>query len=369
MKVVVILPTYNERENIGTLLDKLRLCAKKVHNHRLSYLVVDDNSPDGTGDVVSAYQKNHPDVEMIVAPKEGLGKALLRGMTYAVTKMDADIILQIDADLSHDPVAIPQFLSAIDKGADFVVGSRYIAGGAIPDNWGLHRKIYSIAGNAFVRFGLGYPAVHDWTGGYRAYRKKYYELAKDEVSKYSGYVFQIAFLYRSIQNRAKVCEVPIVFTDRMFGHSKISPPEYIRNILTYVGSERWKRIKQSHFGKFLVVGTIGFIINTVGLEVFVRLGTHPAIGSALGAELAIISNFILNNNWTFKERKATGAKQFAKFLQFNTTSLGAIIIQAVTVAIGTYFFGIPTYRTFYILGVLIGLFWNYTMYSKVIWKQ
>src|SRR3989344_5170401 len=189
MNVVVILPTYNERENIETLLDKLHDVGKKIPNHQMTYLVVDDNSPDGTSEAVGVYQNKHTDVELITGKKEGLGKALLRGMMYAVDSLGAEIIVQMDADLSHDPEVLPKFLEAIDVGADFAVGSRYIPGGAIPDNWGIHRKIFSVVGNAIVRFGLGYPSVHDWTGGYRGYKKKYYDLAKHEGSKYGGGCF------------------------------------------------------------------------------------------------------------------------------------------------------------------------------------
>ncbi len=369
MNVVVIIPTYNERDNIITLLNQLAVAFKGIRKYTISYLVMDDTSPDGTRDVVTMYKKNHKNVHIIIGKKEGLGKALLRGMIYAFEKMDADIILQIDADLSHNPKTAPEFLKAIDDGANFVVGSRYIKGGSIPENWGIHRKIYSILGNAIVRFGLGHLNIYDWTGGYRAYKKKFYTEIHNELVKYSGYVFQIAFLHKAIHHGAKVVEVPIQFTDRLHGHSKIAPAEYIKNIFMYIAEARMHEIIHGPFGKFLVVGTIGFIINTIVLEGMVRFGFHPTIGSLFGAELAIISNFILNNRWTFRERKISGKRQITKFIQFNTTSVGAILIQTGSVFIGTFFFGVATYRIFYIIGVGIGLMWNYIMYSRVIWKH
>lgn len=369
MNVVVILPTYNERDNIATLLDNLCHITAKITNHRFAFLVVDDTSPDGTQDIVVSYKKTHKNVFIVSGKKEGLGKALLRGMTHAVEKMHAEIIIQMDADLSHDPVTLPQFLKAIDNGADFVVGSRYIPRGSIPGNWGLHRKIFSVIGNSIVRFGLGFPYVHDWTGGYRAYRKEFFMKAKEKISHYSGYVFQIAFLHTAIQDGAKVVEVPIQFTDRRFGHSKIAPSEYIKNVLQYVFLGRFYMMVHGSFGKFMVVGTIGFIINTVVLEGIVWFGLHPAIGSIVGAELAIISNFILNNRWTFGDRRIAGKRQLFKFVQFNTTSIGAIIIQAGMIFIGTLLFGIPSYRVFYLIGVGIGLIWNYIIYSQIIWKH
>ncbi|MFZ5845246.1 MAG: GtrA family protein, partial [Patescibacteria group bacterium] len=269
----------------------------------------------------------------------------------------------------HDPRVVPQFFAALDGGADFVVGSRYIPGGSIPENWGLHRKIFSVVGNAIVRFGLGYAQIHDWTGGFRLFHRRYFEAAKSELVPFSGYVFQIAFLHKSVSGGARVSEVPIKFTDRQHGHSKIAPSQYIRDVLIYVAAVRLRRLWQGPFWKFCVVGTIGFVINTLVLEVLVALGFHPAAGSALGAEMAIISNFILNNAWTFGERKVTGNRMIPKFLQFNATSVGAIVIQAGTVWLGTLIFGVTLYRWYYILGVGLGLIWNYTMYSKVIWRK
>jgi dolichol-phosphate mannosyltransferase len=369
VKSVILLPTYNERENITNLLSQLAAVTKKIPGHEFAFVVVDDNSPDGTQDAVRTWQKTHKNVYLLTGKKEGLGKALLRGMEYAVAKLGATYVGQMDADLSHDPTKLPEFFRAIDKGHNFVIGSRYIPGGGIPDNWGPHRKVFSVVGNAIVRFGLGFPRIHDWTGGYRVYHKRYYEELAPQIRKYSGYVFQIAFLHKSTLLGAKVYEVPFHFTDRMYGRSKIAPLQYIRNVLVYVGTARFTQAVHGSFGKFAVVGSIGFIINTAILEALVLMGYHPAVGSALGAECAIISNFILNNAWTFKSRKVQGLRLIPKFLQFNAASLGAIAIQAGTVFLGTRMFGVDLYRWFYILGVGFGLIWNYTMYSRVIWKK
>jgi len=304
-----------------------------------------------------------------VGKKEGLGKAILRGIDHAVSLLHADVVMQMDADLSHDPTKVPQFLACMDKGKDFVVGSRYIPGGSIPDNWGWYRKLFSIVANTFVRFGLGHPEVHDWTGGYRAYDAKYVSALKGDMGKYTGYVFQIAFLHKAILAGAKIGEVPFHFTDRKYGQSKIYAAEYIRHVLFYVLSARIREFFSRSFGKFVVVGSIGFAINTAVIVIGVRMGLHPTFGSALGAECAIVSNFVLNNNWTFRDRTVTGWRQIPRFLQFNLTSLGAVVLQSGTVWIGTHLFGIGLYFPFYVLGVGIGLVWNYAMYSLVIWKK
>lgn len=365
MNLVIILPTYNERENIEVLLDALHKEAKNVPQHTFSYLVVDDLSPDGTGDIIRAYQKRHKDTYLLEAKKEGLGKALLRGMTYAVEKLHADYILQMDCDLSHDPTRIGAFIGEIDKGADFVVGSRYIKGGSIPANWGIHRKIFSVVANAFVRFGLGFSNVHDWTGGFRAYAVKYYETLKNEMKTYNGYLFQIAFLHKALQKRAHIVEVPIHFTDRKFGHSKIPTTEYIINILLYV-------IMQGPFGKFLVVGGLGFIINAVLLVAFREwMGLSPTVANLIGAAAAIFSNFNFNNMWTFKEEKITTLGMYlAKLVQFYiTSSIGVVVIQTGTIALGVRIFGDRQYFIYFLIGTGLLLIWNYVVYSKVIWKK
>jgi len=371
MKVVVIIPTYNERENIIVLLKQLDTVFLNLKRYTISYLVVDDTSPDGTGDLVKEYQNIHGNVHLITGQKEGLGKALLRGMTYAVGHLQADILLQMDADLSHDPTTAPKFLQAIDNGADFVVGSRYIAGGSIPENWSMIRKVYSVIGNAIVRFGLWHPQVHDWTGGYRAYTKKYYLDNREKVKGYSGYVFQIAFLHSAIHDGARITEVPIRFTDRRFGHSKIAPAEYIFNIYKYIAVTKIQEIITGSFGKFLVVGGVGFIINAVILILLHNARWSATLANLAGAAVAIFSNYNLNNLWTFRHQKIIGIGQyFVKLLQFYaTSSFGVVVIQTGTIWAGVRVTGDRFYFLFFLIGTSLLLIWNYVIYSKVIWKR
>ncbi len=372
MKVVVVIPTYNERENIVTLLDELAVVFKSVKKHTISYLIVDDTSPDGTADAVNTYKKTHPNVYIISGKKEGLGRALLRGMAHAFESMGADIVLQMDADLSHDPKTAPQFLIALDSGADFVVGSRYILGGSIPSNWGLHRKIYSVMGNSIVRFGLWHPRVHDWTGGYRAYVKKFYEDNKEKVKGYSGYVFQIAFLHNAIHDGAHITEVPIHFTDRRYGHSKIAPAEYIFNIYKYILTARIQEFVSGSFGKFLIVGGLGFFFNAcILILLHGKLHWPASLSNLVGAAVAVFSNFNLNNAWTFRHHKISGLQQyFVKLLHFYATSaFGVVVIQTGTIELGIRLIGAKFYFEYFLLGTALLLIWNYSIYSKFIWKK
>src|SRR6185312_5326286 len=148
MKAVVILPTYNEKDNVWKIIPFLEdEVFPKIKDHEMAILVADDNSPDGTADEVRKLQKKYKNIEISQGPKNGLGAAYVRGMAYAIDKMNADILFEMDADGQHDPTKIPNFLKEIDKGADMVLGTRYSAGGSIPANWPPQRKAFSIVAN------------------------------------------------------------------------------------------------------------------------------------------------------------------------------------------------------------------------------
>lgn len=363
MQVVIILPTYCEAENIVKLTEEIERITSNLPQHQFQLLVVDDSSPDGTADKVKELQKKFSNIVLLTGKKEGLGKAYLRGMNYATEKLNAEVMFEMDADFSHDPKVIPEFIKKIENGADFVIGSRYIKGGSIPDNWGLHRKIFSIIGNLIVRIGLGVFKIHDWTSGYRAIKAEVFKQTNSGIEKFSGYTFQVVFLHRTQKAGFRIEEVPIQFTDRLFGHSKIAPFDYIKNLILYV-------LTNSTFIKYVIVGTASFFLNALALEIFYQMGFNAGVAASIGAEVAIIWNYNLNNLWTFKEKRIKlSSRYFLKFLQFNFTSLGAILIQGVAVGLGTYFFG-NQYRLFIFAITVIFLIipYNYFIYNRFIWK-
>ncbi|MCH7952103.1 polyprenol monophosphomannose synthase [Patescibacteria group bacterium] len=239
MNVVIVIPTYNEVKTIERLIDGLKSASKKFPQHKTHLLVVDDNSPDGTGDVVRKLQSRYDDISLLTGEKRGLGQAYLRGMDFAIEKLKADIMLEIDADFQHDPHAVPGFIEKIDKGYDFVIGSRYIKGGSIPRNWGVNRKILSRMGNLIIRVSLLTLSVHDWTSGYRAMRSWVYKKTRSNLVSFNGYTFQVAFLYQALKSKAKVVEIPIHFGERKYGESKIGS-EYVKNLLMYLAKTRFK---------------------------------------------------------------------------------------------------------------------------------
>ncbi|MDX9730862.1 MAG: polyprenol monophosphomannose synthase [Bdellovibrionales bacterium] len=218
MRALVIIPTYNESENIGPLLDEVFHAV----DGSVSVLVVDDNSPDGTADVVlKAKEKAYGDRVHLLsrAGKQGLAKAYLAGFAWGL-EQGYDVLVEMDADFSHRPVDLVKLLEAMAKGADFAVGSRYVEGGGTK-NWGLGRKILSRGGSLYSRTILGYP-LNDWTGGFNAWRAETLRTIGLERIKSEGYSFQIELKYRSLQEKLKGVEVPILFEDRRVGQSKMS---------------------------------------------------------------------------------------------------------------------------------------------------
>lgn len=375
MKVVVIIPTYNEKGNIERLVEILESDVfPKIKNHEMSILVADDNSPDGTADEVKKLMKKYKNLDLNVGEKHGLGAAYVRAMTYAIDKLGAEVMFEMDADLSHDPNKIPDFLKKIDEGYDFVIGTRYSQGGSIPDNWGLSRKMFSIVGNLVVRFILLKFSIHDWTGGFRAIRKEVFLKEKDELDAFRGYTFQVSFLNKVVRDGFKVAEVPIHFTDRTLGRSKIAPREYIIDLLKYVITASIKEKIFGSFGKFLVVGGTGFLIQLIVYRFIINSTTLPlGLSNLLSAQLAIFSNYNLNNLWTFKKEKSKSIfSYFGKMAVFFLTSnTGVFFIQSGIVQLGEILFGreFPLPYVYFVFGTGILLIYNFTMYRFVIWRR
>jgi dolichol-phosphate mannosyltransferase len=215
MRVVAVVPTYNERANLPQLVASIRQHAPGVH-----ILVVDDNSPDGTGAVADELSRNFPDEVFVLhrARKEGLGKAYVAAFRYLADKK-YDFILQMDADLSHDPVHLPLFL-AIAEANDLVVGSRYLNGISVV-NWDLKRLILSKMATRYVRLITGMP-YSDATSGFNLWRREALEATGFETAFSSGYMFLVEMKFRAYRRGLRVSEVPIIFVERKSGDSKLS---------------------------------------------------------------------------------------------------------------------------------------------------
>jgi dolichol-phosphate mannosyltransferase len=209
----VCLPTYNERENLEPMLRALATLGVRV-------LVIDDNSPDGTGEIADRLAAELDFVSVLHRPqKEGLGPAYLAGFRRALAD-GADYVLEVDCDFSHGPADIPRLIAACDDGADLALGSRYVAGGGTA-NWGIARRIVSWGGSFYARTMLG-VRIRDLTGGFKCFRRVVLETVDLDAIESRGYAFQIETTYRALRKGFRVVEVPIRFVDRTEGQSKMS---------------------------------------------------------------------------------------------------------------------------------------------------
>jgi len=319
MKIIIIIPTYNEKENIGLLIDSLQKEFKKVP-HEMNILVVDDNSPDGTAEIVKVESKKYSNVYLITGKKQGLGAAYIRGMKYAIGKLNADVVMEMDADFSHNPEDVPRIISALDKGADFVIGSRYVKGGKIPENWAFIRKMISKWGNIFARFIVGLYKVHDCTAGFRAIRASVVKKINLANLRVQGYAFQMALLHQAIANHAVVKEIPVEFVDRIRGETKLG----LSDIFEFIMNAWWIRFESSKtFIKFAIVGASGVFVNLGTFTILINSEINKFIASPISIEISIISNFLFNNFWTYTDR-SNRDKFHLKGLKFNIVFLIAL---------------------------------------------
>ena len=216
MRATVCLPTYNELENLEAMVRALAAVLREGDR----VLVVDDASPDGTGALADRLAAELPFVSVLHRPgKEGLGPAYIAGFRHALAD-GAELVLEMDCDFSHDPAAVPSLIAAAEGGADLVLGSRYIPGGSIP-NWGALRRFVSLGGNLYAQVILG-SRLRDLTGGFKCFRARVLETIDLDAISARGYAFQIETTYRVIRAGFRVVEVPISFSDREHGHSKMS---------------------------------------------------------------------------------------------------------------------------------------------------
>lgn len=384
---VIVIPTYNEAASIGKMIDFLNtktfvdIKNKKgvKENWNMKILVVDDNSPDGTGKIVEEKTKKYKNVFLLSrAVKNGIGSAYLDGFKFAMEKLDADFIFEFDGDFQHPPECIPMMLKEMENGYDYVIGSRKIKGGSNPKGWGFKRVFFSEVGGLVARFVLFFPfknflKVTDPTTGLKVTRVKGFvdRLNLDYKHLYTksfGYKFQL--LFETLKLGAKFKEIPLEFHVRNAGESKIEATATIEMMIVALKT-RWFDDFTQKFLKFGTVGFIGYLVNAFLLNIFSKLWSIEWLSWLLSTEAAIVSNFTLNNIWTFKADKIEGhSRLILKFLQFNFTSIGALLIQTIAGTIGVLLLG-SQYRQILLPFIIVFLVlpYNWLMYNKFIWKK
>ena len=354
----------------------------------MKILVVDGNSPDGTGKVVDKYSQKYPNTHLYTeTSKDGIGAAYLKGFKYAMEKLSADYVFEFDGDFQHPPETIPIMLQAMEDGYDYVIGSRKIKGGSSPKGWGFKRVFFSEFGGFVARFIMFFPfknffRVTDPTTGLKVTLVKGFidqidmDYTRHLLTRSFGYKLQL--LYETLQMGAKFKEIPLEFHVRNAGESKIEP-KTAKDIFRVAITLRWRDEFTQKFLKFALVGGFGFVVNVVGAKIFKNLLLRSSsnlslingLSNALAAELAIISNFVWNNLWTFAKEKITAPGQlFSKFLTFNFSSvITGILIPSTVIAILTAIFGdhLFLFQVIAIFGLTIPL--NWLVYNKFIWKN
>jgi dolichol-phosphate mannosyltransferase len=364
MKITIIIPTFNERGNIGVLVRSLLGQLKNIP-HDLHILVVDDDSPDGTAEVIRNLQAGNDNIHLLTGKKAGLGTAYIRGMKHALHVLRADMVFQMDADLSHKPEDIPRLLSEIEAGADFVIGSRYTSGGSIPKNWNLLRRLNSLGGNLAARYIAGIPKIRDCTAGFRAIRASLLRRINFADLYVQGYAFQVALLHAAVKEGGKITEVPVEFVDRMHGKSKLR----ISDIIEFAINVWWIRLQNSKtFIKFATVGASGVLVNIGFFTLFLMMGINKYIASPVAIELSIVWNFLLNNYWTFRRRK-TRDRTRIRGLKFNLVSVIALGVSYGTFVVLSFLYPTTPPQYHQLIGIIPATLVNYFLNSYWTFKQ
>ena len=363
-KICFVLPTYNEEENIGNIIQQILKEEKSQSKHTFTILVVDDNSTDETQTIVQRYISLNSKVHLVTGQKKGLGDAYKRGFKYALNDLKADLIFQMDSDGQHDTSLIPDFVSYIEEGKDVVIGSRFVEGGTTPD-FSFSRLLMSKVGNLLVRYVGGITQLQDCTSGYRAIRASYLKELDFSYLSTRGYSFQSSLICDLAWRGANISEIPIEFSSRQGGDSKLALRDQIEFLLN-IPRLGFRNLED--FMKYSLVGVSGVFVN-LGLYLFLTryYEVSEVIAPLIAIESAMISNFILNNFWTFGKR-ITQSRIRVKFIKFHLVSgLSALINYSVFLILFLVF------GLFDILANLIGIglaaIVNYLINSNWTWKN
>ena len=394
MRLVVTIPTYNEQENIELAIKKVLAQEKLLKSIDLQVIVSDSHSPDKTPEIVKRISKTNPKVHYLDVKVRGLGVGLIKGHRYAIDKLKADILAQMDGDLSHNPSSLPEMVRYIQEGYELVSGSRLIKGGKNMLGW--HRRLFSWGSALYCKLAWGTFGITEYTNSYRVFKKDLFnKIDLNSIPwKAKTYIIQPSFLYAVIKLGAKIKEVPITFVDRKGGYSKAKIIAYTIDVIIFGLKVRLQN--SITFIKFLIVGTASYFINAIALGLLYRgqiygakilpqpiLNNLPTIetapkflflsidrlfmASVISIELSILFNFVAHENWTFSDRSHKGLAIF-RLLKFNVTSIASPLIQLFFILLFGHYLGLNE-QIGLAIGVIVGLFINYAINILWIWKK
>ena len=363
-KICFVLPTYNEEENIENIIQQILKEEKNQSKHTFSILVVDDNSTDETQTIVQRYISLNSKVHLVTGPKKGLGDAYKRGFKFALNDLKADLIFQMDSDGQHDTSLIPHFVSSIEEGRDVVIGSRFVEGGTTPD-FSFSRLIMSKVGNLLVRYVGGITQVKDCTSGYRAIRASYLKELDFSYLSTRGYSFQSSLICDLAWRGANISEIPIEFSSRQGGDSKLALRDQIEFLLN-IPRLGFRNLED--FMKYSLVGVSGVFVN-LGLYLFLTryYEISEVVAPLIAIESALISNFILNNFWTFGKR-ITQSRIRVKFVKFHLVSGFSALINYSAFLTLFLVFGLYDILA-NLIGIGLAAIVNYLINSNWTWKD
>lgn len=383
-------PTYNEKGSIEKVIDLILAQNGKVPGFEIHVLVADSHSPDGTGEIAAKIAAKNPKVHFLDVVERGLGLGIVKGYDFALKKLNADVLMQIDADLQHDPNDIPKFLEKIDEGFEYVQGSRAIEGGK--NDIALHRQMFTWGSNFIMRLLTGIWQITDFNPSYKAYTKNLFQKMDWASIPWQGTTFLIqpAAVVEAYRAKARMVEVPIVFKNRRADRSKNEVANYIIDIIAYGIEARlsmlgikfpvlyWSR-RSKIFIKFGAVGFVGTVMDFVIYNLLIgSFGIRPATSKAISTEIAILNNFSLNNLWTFKRRK-TKNKLLTKMLIYNAVSFGGLVIGVLIIKLLHTLYGdgvlsvgpvnIQYYNVYFFATIPPQMVWNFLMNHYFTWKR
>jgi dolichol-phosphate mannosyltransferase len=337
MKLSLVIPTYNEKENVQKLIKKIQ---KEFKENKINgeIIIVDDNSPDGTGQILEKLKKKQKNLKVIHRKgKLGLSSAVLDGWKIA----DGEVLGVMDADLSHPPEKIKELFLTIENGeADFTIGSRYTKGGKI-EGWNLKRKLMSKTATFLSRV---YTKVKDPMTGFFMIKK---DVIKNVDLNPKGFKILLEIIIKGKYENIK--EIPITFIDRVNGKSKAGTKEIFYFLQNLVGYLPYKRNVAKEFFKFAFVGGIGTLVNIAILYLLTeKVGIYYLVSAIFSFVVAMTSNFFLNKIWTFKENLMSSIK--SKYLQFSLVSVTALLVNLLFLYVFTEIF-----RIYYIISQILAI--------------
>ncbi len=388
-KVVVVLPTFNEKNNIEKFAKEVLAQERNMPGWRVELLIVDSHSPDGTGDVAKLLAKQNPKIHVLEVGR-GLGVALIEGHKYSIEHYSPDILAQLDADGQVEVEVLPKLVNAIESGYNLALGSRFVKGGK--NKLSFSRRLFSAGSSWICRIIMGPWNIKEFTNSARAFTPALFKkINLDRLPwKEQTFIIQPAFLNEAIAAGAKYKEVPLVFKNRAEGYSKNKTLNYTYDVFTYAIDARLHKWglnisfyrltrKAKTLIKFGLVGVAGTIVDFIFYKVFINyFGIAPATSKIFSGEIAILNNFTLNNAWTFKNRKTKGGF-WRKLLIFNGVSLIGQIFAALIVKTLHTIYGDGSliilgksiaYNNFYFFATIpVVMIWNFTLNHFVTWRK